>query len=526
MTISLLTGNGLFEKAKQARNEHINLEMKEKLNLAIAELQVEKNGNATLEDITENWINEKLKDYEGVLIDTNSTFEKKIRMKKDGIIKIFTIDFNLDIKEDGGTEFSFQVGYREGNNANILIIIRDSTNGINRIELPDKDSIICNGKKEEIGIDYVVQIGVEYIVKIILPNGEEKQGVILVDPDIEISNIIIGTSIGATETVEDNSQTRGTKLYINFNATLEGELCTIEPNVPYEINRNGIYSFYITGIYDGRTIKKKIDVEVKKYQASVDYVQYNAGDWTKEEVDELKGLKLYDLNIELRTGIGGAKLSNDINRGLTFGGFTYKGDKENENKPGVITSRNSSPLTTVGDRFGGYPGYAKYDGWEILESEEKDGKIYVKKIVHAGVPENFTCIFETGGAYRAEYLLTGNAVDNKYKTTSDGININVRNWNMYKDKELDKKGYIDEVHCMTYYETLNIANIKKITGSIYWTATALRDDARQLIGINASGNLYATNEYCFGIRPIITMTEGVYIVSGIGTEDDPYVLGK
>lgn len=37
---------------------------------------------------------------------------------------------------------------------------------------------------------------------------------------------------------------------------------------------------------------------------------------------------MYDLNIELRTGIGGAKLSNDINRGLTFGGFTYKGDEE------------------------------------------------------------------------------------------------------------------------------------------------------------------------------------------------------
>lgn len=54
----------------------------------------------------------------------------------------------------------------------------------------------------------------------------------------------------------------------------------------------------------------------------------------------------------------------------------------------------------------------------------------------------------------------------------------------------------------------------------------MRDDARQLIGINSSGNLYGTNEYCFGIRPVVTMVEGVYIVSGIGTEEDPYVLGK
>lgn len=31
---------------------------------------------------------------------------------------------------------------------------------------------------------------------------------------------------------------------------------------------------------------------------------------------------------------------------------------------------------------------------------------------------------------------------------------------------------------------------------------------------------------CYGIRPVVEMVDGVYIVSGSGTELDPYVLGK
>ena len=31
---------------------------------------------------------------------------------------------------------------------------------------------------------------------------------------------------------------------------------------------------------------------------------------------------------------------------------------------------------------------------------------------------------------------------------------------------------------------------------------------------------------CWGIRPVVTMAEGVYIKSGSGTEEDPYILGK
>ena len=32
--------------------------------------------------------------------------------------------------------------------------------------------------------------------------------------------------------------------------------------------------------------------------------------------------------------------------------------------------------------------------------------------------------------------------------------------------------------------------------------------------------------YCWGIRPVVVMNDGVYIASGDGTESNPYVLGK
>jgi len=43
----------------------------------------------------------------------------------------------------------------------------------------------------------------------------------------------------------------------------------------------------------------------------------------------------------------------------------------------------------------------------------------------------------------------------------------------------------------------------------------------------AIGNQYDFYEaYCLGIRPVIELNDGVYIASGEGIGDNPYVLGK
>lgn len=68
VVIATLTGNnGLFARAKQAKVAQTKSDMKESLNLAIQELQVEKLAGATLDDITQEWLTQKLSEYDPIL---------------------------------------------------------------------------------------------------------------------------------------------------------------------------------------------------------------------------------------------------------------------------------------------------------------------------------------------------------------------------------------------------------------------------------------------------------------------------
>ena len=107
---------------------------------------------------------------------------------------------------------------------------------------------------------------------------------------------------------------------------------------------------------------------------------------------------------------------------------------------------------------------------------------------------------------------------------------------MYKDKELESKGYIKEIHLLTKEEAEKTSNSILDTGSIYWLGSEdigmylwqghgpwMMNNFIYPTGITS--NLFGPSK-CYGIRPVIEMNEGVYIASGSGTETDPYVLGK
>ena len=108
---------------------------------------------------------------------------------------------------------------------------------------------------------------------------------------------------------------------------------------------------------------------------------------------------------------------------------------------------------------------------------------------------------------------------------------------MYKDKELNKKGYIKDIHIMTYEEaykiteTINSTNGIRNIGQYYRLASAkvknflARVDGKGAILINGSETA-GGGRSTWGIRPVVVMNEGVYIASGDGTEANPYVLGK
>ncbi len=181
ISISSLIGSGLLGNAKDAKKAQIKSEMKERLMLAIQELQIEKSGDATLNDITSDWINEKLKEYENKIIETfdqdsELTNSKKIKMKKSGVTQRFIIDLNLNIIEmdyDGSVELSYMEKERNGNNVKISIYVQDEENGIEKIELPNIEPYIGNGTKEEISLDYEIEVGKEYKIVITPKNGEK-----------------------------------------------------------------------------------------------------------------------------------------------------------------------------------------------------------------------------------------------------------------------------------------------------------------------------------------------------------------
>ena len=100
ISISALAGkNGLFTKVKQANKAHVEAEMKEQLTLALHDLQLEKKGEATLDDVTQEWLNTEIKDYEPNLKEDATLEGKIVIMSKNNVIGKFLIDSNLNIAE-------------------------------------------------------------------------------------------------------------------------------------------------------------------------------------------------------------------------------------------------------------------------------------------------------------------------------------------------------------------------------------------------------------------------------------------
>mgnify|MGYP004646999157 CR=1 FL=1 len=639
ISISALAGkNGLFTKVKQANKAHVEAEMKEQLTLALHDLQLEKKGEATLDDVTQEWLNTEIKDYEPNLKEDATLEGKIVIMSKNNVIGKFLIDSNLNIAEieynADNLEFEYETKSRNGDNLEISIKLRDKVNGIKQIDYPNgQNKEILSGEKNYIVFDYTIELGKEYkfvittkddnkvektikiddyyysITKTLgenakidnnaikVPYNKEYNATLSTEGNYAITNIsvtmggktivtsgndvvdintgkikigkvtgdinisvttkkieiittepYVGTStniIDSKKSVDDNSQTAGTPLYINFKATLEDENCSVtlksnaSKTLPYTITKNGKYIFEITGKYNGKVIKKEIEVTVGKYMSAKDIVKYDAGDWTEEEVEELKKQNLYMINKEKRYNDKFNLIDKESGLGFTFGGFTYKGDTSNEGditSGNIITNRNQSVASS-----GRQP---KYSGWQILESKEENGKKYVLKITHAGSPENFVSPYKRStDNRRAEYLLSGGKRQTEYSKLYDNSTIiKTRSFQMYIDnnqKDLiadttDKDGNaIKDIHLMDVNEAVKITGDSNITNAIrnigadYWLASAFTQyDIPYVYFVEGKGQIKFMYDACYGIRPVIKMKDGVYIKGGSGTDADPYILGK
>ena len=173
---------------------------------------------------------------------------------------------------------------------------------------------------------------------------------------------------------------------------------------------------------DGKNDTTEPDLTIYNYTAT-GMVEYDAGSWTQEEINQLKSLNLYNINVEKADGT-------------------------------ITTSRNKS--------IASYYGKTLYtptsDGWMVLEWGETSGtKRYVKKLVHAGAPENYVHYTNKeksyAYAYLSEYILSGGTGNQNYAPR-----YNSRSFDMYKDTS--KLNMIEEVHCMTDNEAYSVTGLK------------------------------------------------------------------
>lgn len=244
ISISALTGNGLFEKATQSKDETLMKQAEEEIKLVLSEWQIERaTKNISLVDF----------------------LDKKIKTKE--IDEKEEIDENIEIQKNG------------------YVLIVDTEGNI---------------------LEAIQKTG----------------------PRPQISNVKITLEDGTTE-VEENSQTAGTKLKINFDSNIKnGEIKTITPELPYitDGTENDI-EFKIVGTVEGNDYAKTVKISVsEKYIKSVESLiegvsEISKSGYKKIQVSTDSETVLYNANVIVykgdlvldgTTAVDGATLTNNV----------------------------------------------------------------------------------------------------------------------------------------------------------------------------------------------------------------------
>lgn len=221
VSIQAINNTGLFANAKKAKEKSIQMEMKEQLILALNELQINKKGNAKLEDLTQDWINSAISSkYNPKIREYDSIDGKIVIMTQNGITGKFLINFDLDVQEINYNinclEFEYETLERNENKIKILIKIKDEINGIKQIEYPDKniEDLKFDNKKDMIEIEYEVELGKEYRFVIISGEGEQ------IEKKIKIDNYYYTV----TKVLEDGASIDNDNIKVAYNESYEATI--------------------------------------------------------------------------------------------------------------------------------------------------------------------------------------------------------------------------------------------------------------------------------------------------------------
>ena len=253
-----------------------------------------------------------------------------------------------------------------------------------------------------------------------------------------------------------------------------------------------------------------------------DFVNYDAGTWTEEEIKSIK--------TGLKTSLVTANNSTNLpTQAFQFGGFTA----------GSSRNGNSTPNTD----FGQY-NYVKdaetgeaITGWRVFDI---DGDKVT--LISAGNPEDYYHQYGTNYGYICEYILTGNINSSWSDGTTYAENYQKRNWDMY----INRKQYGASARALTkamldswytkYTDTPNADTFTRSTFqkiyqepytkyqnmvenySYYWFPSAYSQDG--LYSVSPDGHCVGYYSYrAFGVRVIVTLDSNAqFIATKVGTK--------
>ena len=278
LAIATLTGeNGLFARAKQAKENYSVSSAKEKLQLAISDLMVEqtsKGENLTKEDLPKINNNE---------IDVKSTETFPVEVICENYI--FNVDENFTVtyvREASGTVVTFTTepeSYTNKDEVKILVKI-SNPKGIKSIQKPgETDRILAQGQKE-VGIDYKVTKNGHYIFTIVDEEGKETVKDIYIDlidkvepkdfvptaKNITLEGFTISIDVEDGDETETSTKSGIEKYEYYIKASSESKYNKYETEESsYTItglNKDTKYSVYVIAYDKARNYKKSTTIDI------------------------------------------------------------------------------------------------------------------------------------------------------------------------------------------------------------------------------------------------------------------------
>lgn len=473
ISIASLIGSGLFEKAKQAKRAQIESEIFEKLNLAINELQLEKEGSATVDDITQEWAESELKGYNPKVDNSNDgeNIVKIITLTKDEVTKKYKINSDLSIEELDSSEIitwpEIEVSTPIINtNANETSSLGENTQTLGT-------TLYINFKATLGGTNCTIEPTLPYAIT---QNGIYK--------------------FTATGTFQDKTITKEIEVVVGQYQSAQGVVAydagTWTQEEINELKELSLYDENPNCLYNPRYKLSTNDKDDSNY---------------------------------LNFTFGGFKAGDSRNDSVNLGTVKYSGWQILESSTKTDESGNIIKNADGTDRqyvtkimHAGIPENFVFD-----DSFDREGEsMRVVYLLSSGLE-----ITNHNKLYNGTVINPRNwqmYVDNKQKDLIADI----------KDKDGNT---VKDVHIMTYKEALAITGSTGSTdgirnvGANYWLKSYESSYGHLYfvhgaVNSQTSGNIAHSALGCYGIRPVISLKSEVYIASGTGTDSDPYILAK